>query len=374
MNDAIIIDSNKEDKKHLQLQLSETSFAEIILNFLGKKQTLSYELENQNFKIERNDLEQFDFLLSSKLSKENTTKISHFNCSIQYFDDTKREINSVEALHTLYETRGVLVKSVSLQWNIILNFPNAQSVENQVIELTFYTYDKDFLNGAVYLNIEHTNQSWGVEVLNLFKDHIDTLIMKKTKIVKAFDFLSDTISFTNFTLFTMIFLMFFIFISLIKLDEKKSVSEFQLNSLKIIAETSNDNINNDERIERLLSFYIISSKIKLDDYSLFIKSPETNSLLLNFSKNLKEQDSSFFKNLIIYTLVSILVIILLKIYTTYALEYYSQKAYILLSKKTENHYNNFLSKKNTYSFYSFTLVVISIVASIIASVIYTYFF
>lgn len=373
MENAIII-NDKDDNQPIQFHLTQSSFAEIVLNFLGKKQTLSYNLTDQNFKLERNDLEQFHFLLNDKLSKENTTKIAHLNCKIKYFDDTSREINSIEALNGFYETRNVLVKSVSLEWNIILNFPNAQSVENQVIELTFYTYDKDFLNGAVYLNIKHTNQSWGVEVLNLFKDHIDTLIMKKTKIVKAFDFLSDVISFRNFTLFIMMFLMFIVVITLIKLDEKKNVSEFQLDSLKIIAENYNSNIDNKQRIERLLSFYIISSKIKLDDYSLFIKSPEINSLLLNFSKDLKEKDTNFLKNLIIYTLTSILVLILLKIYITYALEYYSQKAYILLSKKTENHYNNFLSKKNTYSFYSFTLVVISIITSVIASFIYTYFF
>lgn len=373
MSNEIIIE-NKPEQQPIQLYLTHSSFAEIILNFLGNKQSLNYELFDQNFKLEKNDLEQFYYLLEDKLAKENTTQISHFNCIIHYFDDTSREINSIKALTEFYETRNVLVKSVSLKWNIILNFPNAQSVENQVIELTFDTYDKNFSNGDIYLNIQHTNQSWGIEVLNLFKDHISNLIISKTKIEKIFNFISNVISFRNMPIFAMVIMIFVVSNSIFKLEEKKNTSEFQIDSLKIISEQSNDNIDNKERIERLLSFYIITNKIKLDDYSSFIESPKINTILLNFNKDLENKTSSYLISTLIFIFLFIAILISIKIYVVYALNYYSQKAYILLSKQTENHYNNFVSKKSTYSFYSFTLILISVITSLIASFVYKFLF
>uniref|UniRef100_UPI001CB75B2A hypothetical protein n=1 Tax=Sulfurimonas indica TaxID=2508707 RepID=UPI001CB75B2A len=157
-------------KNDVVLNISQNIFADIILNFLGNKQILSYENEN-DFHITLNDIEQFYYLIDEKIHKENYTNIDYFSVLISYHDKTKREINGINSLKTYLETRDVSPRNIILTWNIILDFPNTQTIENQKIEVSFNTEES---NKSIMLKIEHTNQAWGIEILNLLKDHLSS--------------------------------------------------------------------------------------------------------------------------------------------------------------------------------------------------------
>lgn len=358
--------SNKSNS--LELVLNENSFADMILNFLGKKQSLSYKLINQNFKIEHNDLEQFYYLLQEKLEKENTTKVNHFNVTIQYFDNTHREINTIESLAHFLETRNVSVKSVSLRWNIITNYPNANTIENQIIEVSFNILDNNFSNGDVFLNVQHTNQAWGIEVLNLFKDHISSLIIPKTRRLSLLELLYPSINIINILPLLFAFVFGFLLITNnFKSYDKEVLNNFQIETLNLISKTS---LNDNEKIDRLLSFYIIEKDYNYDAIKDYIHSEEIKSKLLEFSK----KSTNNFRNLILkllgISIVLVIILFLIKSYILYSIKYYSTGAYILLTKKSITEYNNFLSLKSKFNYYSFSLIIFSILCSIIASIIY----
>lgn len=156
----------KEQKSEaLSLNISEKTIADIVLNFLGNKQVLSYYLEDESFLISQFDLEQFYYYLKEKVDNTHHSSLQYFTVSVQYNDDTSKEFVGIDNLSRFLETLDVVPKSVTLSWNIILNFPTAHQIENQKIELSFNILSDK--KTQIFLRIEHTNQGWGLEVLHL---------------------------------------------------------------------------------------------------------------------------------------------------------------------------------------------------------------
>lgn len=363
--------TSQKKENQLQLNLDKELLGNIILNVLGKKQKLTYKLENQNFHLKLNDLEQFYYLLEQKLNKENTLTALHFNVNIQYFDNTSREINDFESLQTFMETRQVLVKSVTLTWNIVLKFPMSKTVENQVIEVTFITNDSEFSNGDIILNIDYTNQALGVEILNLFKEHICSIIIEEQRIVKLYKKTKVFVLNVGY-----IFILLALFITILKLFsiiDDKQLNEEHIKTLKTVVNTKNNN----EKVDNLLALYIFSQNninTKLIDY---IESKELKYRLNEFIKNKEEKkadnDKDILKYFLSFVVFPISLIMLLIYYIKYSLKYYSIGAYILLTNKTETIYNNFINQKNKISYISFSVIIFSIFCSIVANFIYNLF-
>jgi hypothetical protein len=126
-------DKNSE----LSVILSEQKFADMILNFLGKKEKLTYRLKETSFLMRQNDIEQFHYLLDAKISKEHHVHISHFSVNISYNDGSSREISGIDALNKFLETRDVTPSDVTMSWNIIIKYPKSETIENQRIQLSF---------------------------------------------------------------------------------------------------------------------------------------------------------------------------------------------------------------------------------------------
>lgn len=166
MSDILIAPDGGNDSTEISILLEQQAFVDMVLNFLGKKERLSYRVDN-DFILRLNDIEQFHHLLEAKLAKEHTTHVSHFAVTVLYHDGTSKQVNGIEALQRFNETRNVLPVSVTLSWNIILNFPKLKSIESQAIELNFLKNKNSQKSGKIELTINHTNSAWGVEVLNL---------------------------------------------------------------------------------------------------------------------------------------------------------------------------------------------------------------
>ena len=178
------LSSDVVKNKEISIKLNEESFSDLILNFLGKKEKIKYT-NTTTFNIRLNDIEQFYYLLDEKIKKEQFTHINNFTLAIIYNDNTSRELTGIEKLNEFNETRDVYVTGLTLTWNIILKFPKNETVENQKIDISFYIFDKEkdeenISDGYVLINIEHTNQAWALEVLNLLKTHTGNLITKQS--------------------------------------------------------------------------------------------------------------------------------------------------------------------------------------------------
>ncbi|POZ54015.1 hypothetical protein [Methylovulum psychrotolerans] len=238
----------------LSVILSEQKFADMILNFLGKKEKLTYHLKKTAFLIRQNDIEQFYYLLDSKIAKEHHVYIDHFSVNISYNDSTSREISGIESLNKFLETRDVIPSDVTMSWNIIIKYPKSDTIENQRVQLSFIKGNNsdNYGNGEVLLVIEHTNQAWGVEVLNLFKDKIAELSIKQTK---KFNFIKSCMEIARVGGFYI--MCFIVLISLVIMNDV-SMSNY-----------TTDKKNND--LYKLISFYSKGNGLVENDTASFIE-------------------------------------------------------------------------------------------------------
>ena len=110
------------ESKAAALYLENDDFARVILEFLGKKELLTYKSE-RGFVASHNDLENFYFLLREKISKEQPFNISHFQVDVNYHDGTTRSLSGIDGLSGFAETRDVTPESVVLSWNVIVKYP-----------------------------------------------------------------------------------------------------------------------------------------------------------------------------------------------------------------------------------------------------------
>lgn len=68
---------NYDKAGDLLIGIDKNHLADLILNFLGKKEVLSYEAK-KTFILRLNDIEQFYYLLESKIAKEQYNSLGFF--------------------------------------------------------------------------------------------------------------------------------------------------------------------------------------------------------------------------------------------------------------------------------------------------------
>jgi len=210
-----------EASNNVVLSLPENTFADMIVNFLGKKEKLSYKKKTY-FILNLNDITQFYYLLDEKIKKEQFTHLNYFSLIINYDDSTSREINTIERLEMFHETRNVVPVSISMSWNIILKFPNSETIENQKIDLLFNITD-EIIDGTVSLDIQHTNPAWGVEVLNLFTDNIKKVSIQENKNIGVISFFTERLKEETFKkMYLLILASFFVLLSSLLLAKIES--------------------------------------------------------------------------------------------------------------------------------------------------------
>lgn len=177
------IQKSPDSSTSLSLILEEDHIADLLLNFLGKKEKASY-VKREDFQVYMNDLEQFYYLLDAKIQKEQNINVQIFEVQFHFDDQTTRTIRTIESLNKYAETRNVIPTYVSMEWNIVVKFPNSRTVETQKIGVFLNTagglsreYSRKLVEcGYILLEIESTNRPWSNEVLNLFKEHIDSIV------------------------------------------------------------------------------------------------------------------------------------------------------------------------------------------------------
>lgn len=357
-----------QDQNSLSLSLSNQSFANLIINFLGKKESLEYK-ENLIFILERNDLEQFYYLLNAKLEREQIT-LDHFLVKFNFNDNTSREISGISSLSRYLETRDVYPVSVTMTWNIIIKFPQSESIETQTIELTFTTnqQSQDEPTGNVYLLIKCTNLSWGNEVLALFVSKIKNVakIEPKPSIVAR-----KLLGFTNHrngALF--LYLLSLMTGMTAALTWLVYTTDYLVNmrsqNYLAIAENIVQKDINSQNLSTLIALHQMNHADIKKFASNKIIDPELKSVLENSLKLEDEKRDKKFTFMTVVFFPSIL-LFLIRYYLKDIISHYGINSYILTTKKSEDRKSTELSNKNAVKHYSLTIVTITIVLSAIGS-------
>ena len=363
------------DKNELRSHQSENSFliklkedhlADLLLNFLGKKERLSYQ-SKRSFILRLNDIEQFYYLLNEKVSKEQHVNVEIFSVTFLFNDKTKRTVNTIISLNKYLETRDVEPVSVVLEWHIVLKFPNTDTIETQKIEVSFDVLS-DSKIGKVLINIEHTNQSWGLEVLNLLKNQIllvSKSINKKVTWAKKVKELIDIKS-IFFLLFTSSLLLFLF--KVIPSVEDRKVTNYHVFSYYV-----DGNITKDEFEKYNYISNNIHEELQKDSVEKTIKDEGLKKYLLNnFIERGDKNNSnkSFFTR---YIVSALLLWCAFYLYLIRYIKYHSAKSFIITTNRAVASFEEYNSIKNRIEFYSISLLVFTVVSGLIVNMLYSYF-
>jgi hypothetical protein len=365
MTDIILTDD--EQKKGISVTLSQETFSDIILSFLGTKEKLEYKA-NEQFLLRHNDIEQFYHLIEQKIAKEKDIHISHFSLSIIYNDKTTREINGIDAVSKFLETRDVIPVSMTLSWNILVSFPNAQSIENQKIDLSFLISNENFLqknywSGGVILSIQHTHQAWGIEILNLLRDKIVSVTSKeKWQSVIAKKVLKFSVeNILHILSIAACILLVSILLSALEYRGNKNAIAYSPEIFNVLKSSTSEH-------DRAL---ILEMLVSEQDFSLYAENKDVKDKLSNFFIERTESKKLFIWLLMGLIATTLFVIICIIWYCRVAIKYYSIGSYILITRRAEKEYEQELDDRSKVVFWSGTLITGSIVCSIIAGFIYT---
>ncbi|MGZ5551231.1 MAG: hypothetical protein ACXWE7_10610 [Nitrososphaeraceae archaeon] len=364
MSELIIL-SDLENSKELSVVLSEKKFADLILNFLGKKEKLKYALKGTSFLMRLNDVEQFYYLLDAKISKEQHVYIDHFLVDISYNDGTSREISGIEALNSFHETRDVIPTNITMSWNIVIKFPNSETIENQKIELTFAkNFDKD--DDLIFLVIHHTNQAWGIEVLNLVKDKISELTIKQSKRYKTVKFLEGLFE-TNIILNVIIISIMFFMLNILIADlTNQADGKYYYNSIQSVVK-AHDSI--EKEIATFALGHIKGEYLRTIANEI-IKDTELRKAIIEMVDARDNELSKHLRKTIIIVLSIPVALGIFYVYLKKAHSFYKQKSFILINRRTDSEYSQFINGKSKSEFYTITAVFVSAMCGVIGNFIY----
>lgn len=347
------LETVKAEENAIAINLEKDSFAKFILEFLGTKEKLAYETY-ASFHLNHNEIEQFYYLLEAKVAKERNLILDHFFVNLIYDDNTRREFSGIENLKQFNETRYVNAVAITLTWNLVTGFPNAKTVENQVIELTFNTKkleakkEQALDEGVIKLLITSTNQAWANEILNLFREQINNVIIRKSFVYKCF----KTITFVKFQSL-MLFLMF-IFMGLsMSMGTSENSKRFKLGD-QLSYQVGEMLIRRGEPYVDFFNFALYDLSIEqIKEVTEKDKNLKSSLLLQQLIQSKEMQDR---KNMLFLSgfILSLLLAITFAIYPNYALKYYGSKSYVLVTRKAEQSRAEEIDSKSKVKFVSFT--------------------
>lgn len=361
-NSEIQTRSNESD---LLITLGKDHVADLLINFLGKKEKLVYESENP-FAMRLNDIEQFYYLLDDKINKEQYVNVEVFSVTFLFNDKTTRTINTIESLNKYLEIRDVFPISVTLSWHIIIKFPNSKTIETQKIDLSFNTNSENDI-GEILLNIEHTNQAWGIEVLNLMKNQILSVsknINKKVIIAHQVKSLFSIKSIPQ---------IFFILIVIISMFQLLPKDTYMKNiNFNVFDYYSEGNISREELEDFKFISENIRSEYKKKSIDKAIKDEKLKLYLLNA---IDDQDAFTKKNrrfMVRSVVTFFLMLTFVYFYLSKYIYYNLDRSFILTTNRSKSNYDEYNSIKKKVEFYSISLIVFTIISGLVVNMINSY--
>lgn len=348
------------------IEFDKETISRIILEFLGNKETLNYSKKGQSFLLRHNDLAQFHYLLDQKLANQKDILTLHLNVDFHFSNGSIRSINDISSFEKINEINNTYTDRVTLTWKIINKFHGHKNIETQVIELSFLVASEEII-----LNITHTNQSWALEIFELFRKKIEEISHKDNLLIRFYKSI-DNMGASNF--YTT-----YIFVLMLAIFTFTKLSSPPIDNNKILPiQTIFDNYKNTNSKDDLLISLSILNNYN-EDQALYLL--EKNKVLDHQSqKNLIQaldaniNNNSTFKKIINWSLILFIFFILIPLiligYPNYALKKLRKPSYIIINNYMENMYEKKMNAMKGFGFYGATAFSISILTGVIGCVIY----
>lgn len=162
-----------------------------------------------SFDITLEDLSNFYHLIDQRLSEQSAYKIERFESIVYLNNGTSRRLPSVSDIKAYAALNKAIPTVVSLHLSLLIQFPHAESVERQEIDVTIRAsqiadetvemqMSEDRMRmasdrvqiaiesgssqlGLITYTINHTRISWGLDIENLLQAHIGKFIREPSK-------------------------------------------------------------------------------------------------------------------------------------------------------------------------------------------------
>jgi hypothetical protein len=177
------------DPRGVLIPCSPEEFADFISSLLGKAQVCEGTFHG-SFDIHIKDIENFYHLVDQRLNEQNAAQLVSFTVVIKYSDGTSVELPSLEHFRHHNEIRPVISTGVVLTWIYLIGFQNRPIPERQQIDVEIQTrqVEEGYLpfriqklrGDGIEYRISYTARTWGSDIENMLRSHIQTLINSET--------------------------------------------------------------------------------------------------------------------------------------------------------------------------------------------------
>jgi len=347
------------------LYLENSDFAKVILEFLGKKEQLSYASKH-GFVATHNDIENFYFLLRDKIGKEQPFSISHFQVDINYNDNTTRSLSGIEGLSGFAETRDVSPESVVLSWNIIVKYPDAATVENQKISILLTRDSEDEDASDIFILIDHTNQVWAAEVLNLLKQQVKIISHRNSK---KYDLARSARAFMKGRLGLMLIMLLVTYISVFSMLANHSSHKIadDAEGREVILEVVKSGIEASDSQIALISVAFLGYG-GMKEAASQIKNTELAGMVINAAESRKD---GLIRTLSFIACVILLPAIIYMLLCEYV-HRYQKTSHILLTRRSEKELAANRESQSRGRFISMSAILLSIGCGVIGNFVFQY--
>lgn len=179
------------ESKAVMLPCGPDEFRDFIRSLLGKPQSITNRFSGA-FDLERQDLEQFHYLLIDRMAQQNKVQLAMFTARVQYDDDSSVQVNDFEAFKTYNEVKPVVSTAAHLSWEFMVTFEDRTAPEKQEVDISFLTegpfhmidkFEGHVVRigsgdsfGAIAYRINHTARTWASDIDALLSAHIKAVL------------------------------------------------------------------------------------------------------------------------------------------------------------------------------------------------------
>lgn len=189
--------------------VSEHSDLRSILRSTSRDFKVIFGAHRGIFDLSRSDIENFFHLVDQRVDEQNGCKSAFCEVAVYYTDGTSRRFPSVEDFSNYSETSKRYPTVVTLHASFFIKFPDSQEPEKQEIDIVIRSStntlesldtvqndahvrvsgDKVQMqvspdgsnHGLISYNINHTRVTWGLDLENHIRGHIEKLLIEPTK-------------------------------------------------------------------------------------------------------------------------------------------------------------------------------------------------
>jgi hypothetical protein len=163
-------------------------FTNFIAGLLGQPQTLERTIL-MVYDLNRDGIINIHHIISQRILQQNDGVIVNITIKILLSDKSSVTFNSLDQFSSYVDVNGLMSVGVELKWTCLIKFRGKNIPERQAIHVGFSTdikkeYSESVLsymfkiggyNSPISIRIEHTDRTWGVDIDNLLRGHLNSI-------------------------------------------------------------------------------------------------------------------------------------------------------------------------------------------------------